>query len=290
MDKDKLFAYILFGAGIITVGLIGWIGRGYYFLPLTLKYQSSLHEVFGPSGLVGHGLGIIGSVLMLLNFMYSWRKRYEFKEKLGGLKFWLYFHMFVGLLGPALIIYHSAFKFHGIIATTSFFSMVTVVISGIIGRYIYIQIPRTIGGLELSLYELQEEYRRLSGALTSQVQNDSEIEQYCDELCSDPSPTSGDKNFHILWLLLKNDWQRRKKLTQFAALLKSKGFSENFLKEILSVARQKIRTHERMVMWESTHRLLDSWRFIHKKLSWLLFITMTVHVLVTLLFGFTWIF
>jgi len=290
MDKDKLFAYFLFSAGIVTVALIGWFGRDYYFLSLTQKYQSGEHSLFGPSGLVGHGLGIIGSVLMLLNFMYSWRKRYEFKEKFGGLKFWLYFHMFVGLLGPALIIYHSAFKYHGIIATTSFFSMVTVVISGIIGRYIYIQIPHTIGGLELTLFDLREEYRRLSEALTRQVENDNEILQHCNELCSDPSPTTGNKNLRILWLLLKNDWQRRKRLTHFAALLKSKGFSEHFLKEILHVAKQKVHTHERLVMWESTHRLLDSWRFIHKKLSWVLFITMTVHVLVTVLFGFIWIF
>ncbi len=289
MDKDKLFAYFLFGAGILTVGIIGWLGREYYFLPLTLKYQSSLHSLFGPSGLVGHGLGIIGSILMLLNFLYSWRKRYEFKEKLGDLKVWLYFHMFVGLLGPALIIYHSAFKYHGIIATTSFFSMAAVVISGIIGRYIYIQIPRTIGGLELTLYQLQEEYRRISSTLLTQLQNEPEILQQCEAICSEDS-TEGYKNLRVLWVLLKNDWQRRKKLLQFAVLLKSKGFSENFLKEILSVTRQKIHTHERMVMWESTHRLLDSWRFIHKKLSWVLFITMTVHVLVTLLFGFTWVF
>ena len=289
MDKEKLFAYFLFGTGILTVVIIGWIGSAYYFLPLTLKYQSSLHSVYGPSGIVGHGLGIIGSILMLLNFLYSWRKRYEFKEKLGGLKFWLYFHMFVGLLGPALIIYHSAFKYHGIIAITSFFSMIAVVISGIIGRYIYIQIPRTIGGLELTLYELQEEYRRLSKALTTQIQNEPEIMRQCEVLCSDVS-IGEDKNLRILWLLLRNDWQRRKKLLRFVQLIRSKGFSENFLREILSITKQKIRTHERIVMWESTHRLLDGWRFIHKKLSWVLFITMTVHVLVTLLFGFTWVF
>ncbi len=289
MDKDKLFAYILFTTGILTVLMIGWIGKNYYFLPLSAKYASPLHKTFGPSGLWGHGLGIIGSILMLMNFFYSWRKRYEFKEKFGSLKFWLYFHMFVGLLGPALIIYHSAFKFHGIIATTSFFSMVTVVISGIIGRYIYIQVPRTIGGLEITLWELQEEYHKISSTLMEQLQDNEELLKKCNEICAVPT-YSGEKKLHILWNLLKNDWQRHKQLKEFFTLLKGKGFSQAYLEEVMGLVKEKIKTHQRIVMWEGTHKLLDGWRFLHKKLSWVLFITMTVHVLVTVLFGFTWVF
>ncbi len=289
MDKDKLFAWFLFTTGILASVLIGWIGKNYYFLPLTAKYQSPLHETFGPSGIWGHGLGIIGSVLMLMNFFYSWRKRYEFKEKLGSLKFWLYFHMFVGLLGPTLILYHSAFKFHGIIATTSFFSMVTVVISGIIGRYIYIQVPRTIGGLEITLWELEEEYRQISATLRKQLKNDMELLKKCNEICTVNSYT-GEKKLQILWNLLKNDWQRRKQLHGYFNLLRDKGFSQTYLEQVMNLVKQKLTTHQRIVMWEGTHKLLDGWRFLHKKLSWVLFITMTIHVLVTVLFGFTWVF
>ena len=57
-------------------------------------------------------------------------------------------------LGPILVLFHTAFKFGGIVSI-SFWSMVAVFLSGIIGRFIYIQIPRTIEGRELSLSEIK---------------------------------------------------------------------------------------------------------------------------------------
>lgn len=54
-----------------------------------------------------------------------------------------------------MILFHTAFKFGGIVSV-SFWSMIAVVVSGIIGRFIYIQIPRTIEGRELSLNEVKD--------------------------------------------------------------------------------------------------------------------------------------
>jgi hypothetical protein len=71
------------------------------------------------------------------------------------LKYWLEFHIFLCSLGPVMILFHTAFKFGGIVSI-SFWSMIAVVVSGIIGRFIYIQIPRTIEGRELSLNEVRE--------------------------------------------------------------------------------------------------------------------------------------
>jgi hypothetical protein len=53
-----------------------------------------------------------------------------------------------------MVLYHTSFKFGGIVAV-SFWSMVAVFLSGIVGRFIYIQIPRTIEGRELSLNEVR---------------------------------------------------------------------------------------------------------------------------------------
>jgi len=289
MYKDNRFAIFLFTFGLLSIILIGWLGHDYYFLPLAEKYKSVHHEKLGPSGIWGHGLGVIGSIIMLLNFLYSWRKRNEFNEKLGSLKHWLEFHMFVGLFGPILIIYHSVFKFQGIIATICFFSLVIVVISGIIGRYIYVQVPHNISGLELSLAELELENNRLTEILRTETQNDPVILKLCEEICG-AEFNRDEKKLPLLVTLVKSDLQRRKHLNQFMDVLKEKGFSRMFLYEIMGVARQKAITSRRINLWESTHKLLDTWRIIHKKLSWLLFITLTIHVLVTILFGFTWVF
>jgi hypothetical protein len=105
---------------------------------------------------MGHGLGIIGSALMIIGvFTYMARKRQRSLMRLGVLKHWLEFHIFMCSLGPIMVLFHTAFKFGGLVAI-SFWSMVAVFLSGIIGRFIYIQIPRTIEGRELSLSEVKD--------------------------------------------------------------------------------------------------------------------------------------
>lgn len=288
MYRDKIFATVLFAVGILTLIIIGYVGRDYYFLPLTEKYNSGQHSTFGPSGLWGHGLGIIGSLFMLLNFLYSWRKRFEFNEKLGSLKGWLELHMFVGLFGPTLIIYHSVFKFNGLVAAISFFSMVIVVLSGIIGRYIYVQIPHKISGAELSLAELGEDATRLRTLLGVEFQGDEILQQHCERLCQF-STDKNSRDWGLIWTIFKNDLARRKQLSVLLQDLRKKNISEISIKRIARTVRQQSLLTRKIVLWVRTHKLLDSWRIVHKKLSWLLFATMIVHVLVTLLFGFVWI-
>ena len=75
--------------------------------------------------------------------------------RLGILKYWLEFHIFLCTLGPIMVLFHTAFKFGGLVAV-SFWSMVAVFLSGIVGRFIYIQIPRSIEGRELSLSEVRD--------------------------------------------------------------------------------------------------------------------------------------
>ena len=289
MSRDRLFAASLFTMGLLTLVFIGYWGRDYYFIPLAEKYTSELHRVFGPSGLWGHGLGIIGSVFMLLNFMYSWRKRFEFREKLGSLKLWLEFHMFVGLFGPTLVVYHSVFKFDGIIATVCFFSMVIVVITGIIGRYIYIQIPHNIFGAELGLVELENEAERLYSVLRAEIKDDERMIQQFEKWCQFPAPGTVHP-LRLIFAFLKNDIENRRKLDRMIKDLRKKRMSEDFVNQIANTLKQTLLLSRKIILWSGSHKLLDTWRLLHKKLSWVLFITLAVHVLVTLLFGFTWIF
>jgi hypothetical protein len=290
MYRDRYFALFLFGFGITALISIGYAGREYYFLSLAAKYNTAAHAAFGPSGIWGHGLGIIGSILMILNFMYSWRKRYEFQEKLGSLKLWLEFHMFVGLFGATLVVYHSAFKFQGVIATVCFFSMVVVVVTGIIGRYLYVQIPRHINGTEFNLAELDERQKQLTAILHEETGHDPEIHQLCENLCTLPDVSASGKPWSLFLQIVKSDWQRNQDQEKLLAALRSKTGTADFFPRIVRTVREKTNLARKIALWKGAHHLFDTWRVLHKKLTWVLFITLGVHVLVTLLFGFTWIF
>ncbi len=99
-------------------------------------------------------MGVIGSAMMLVMLLYSARKRLDSWQKWGSIASWLDIHIFFGIFGPLFVILHSTFKVNGLVAI-SFYSMIAVALSGILGRYLYLQIPRNIRGHELSIQDLE---------------------------------------------------------------------------------------------------------------------------------------
>ena len=95
------------------------------------------------SSLIGHGIGIVGFILMLATVtLYSLRKLGS-DARWGRTAVWLKSHMVMGLVGPYMVLLHTAMKFNGL-AGLAMLLTVVVVISGLVGRYIYTRVPRTI--------------------------------------------------------------------------------------------------------------------------------------------------
>ncbi len=93
------------------------------------------------SGLIGHGIGVLGFVLMLMTAtLYSLRKMRS-GGRWGSTASWLRFHMVTGLVGPYMVLLHTAMRFSGL-AGLAMLLTVVVVVSGLIGRYIYTMVPR----------------------------------------------------------------------------------------------------------------------------------------------------
>lgn len=98
--------------------------------------------------LFGHALGILGFVLMLMTeILYSLRKRSR-SARWGKMSTWLRFHIFTGLVGPFMVFLHTSWKFNGLAGVVTWLTVI-VVLSGVIGRYIYTLIPRNSDGIEL---------------------------------------------------------------------------------------------------------------------------------------------
>ncbi|MCL4271273.1 MAG: hypothetical protein KJZ72_17080 [Anaerolineales bacterium] len=111
------------------------------------------------SELFGHTIGIIGFILMLMTeTFYSLRKRVRFSAW-GKLSTWLKFHIFMGLVGPYMVLLHTSWKFNGLAGATTLLTAI-IVVSGFIGRYIFTRIPRTLDGLEIEGTLSQEALKR----------------------------------------------------------------------------------------------------------------------------------
>lgn len=113
-----------------------------------------LQAVPAASSLFGHGIGVLGFLLMLATeTLYSLRKRSR-QARWGRTASWLRFHIFTGLVGPYMVLLHTSWKFNGLAGIVLLLTTV-VVASGFIGRYIYTAVPRTADGLMLEADDLQ---------------------------------------------------------------------------------------------------------------------------------------
>jgi hypothetical protein len=241
---------------IATFGILEYIGYFYYRLPEGLRPFDKLYELLKPSGLVGHGLGIIGSFIMLFGlFSYMARKRVKIFSRWGILKYWLEFHIFMCTWGSVMILFHTTFKFGGIISI-GFWSLAIVWTSGFIGRFIYIQIPHSIEGRELSLREVQEEKENLDSEL---------LTKYNINISTVTSHTAGS-----LKLLSKN--------------LSTKEF--NTLKRLIKTEQKLTKRIKRL---DNMKQVFNYWHFAHLPFAIIMIIILIIHVGIQLFFGYKWI-
>ena len=263
------------------VGILLYIGYNYYSIPLEERHFHPLNQSLKASGIIGHGLGIIGSLLILLGvFTYMLRKRLRIFSRMGILKHWLEFHIFLCTLGPVLILFHTTFKFGGIVAV-SFWSMVAVFLSGIVGRYIYLQIPRSIEGRELTLREMEDQIAEMNKQLRQSV--------ILDESIYEITYYSPDE-------LKKQDgyWKKRREekavLRRLRSELKSQHIPANKSAQIVQTFKDELSLKKRIDRLMTMQKLFAYWHVAHLPFALIMLVVMVIHIFVALTFGYKWIF
>lgn len=160
-----MFGYVV--AITLILGLAVY-GFDYYTLGAAARPFSPKHAILKPSGAVGLKLGFLGLGMFFAIFLYPLRKHWSWLGRKGSSRHWLDFHVLLGLSAPFVIAFHSSFKFGGF-AGTAFWIMLAVSISGVVGRYLYAQIPRSLNAAEISMSELQDIRTRLAEQLAQQA-------------------------------------------------------------------------------------------------------------------------
>jgi len=283
----RLFLTILGAIVFITVIFLIYNGMQYYNTSLEERVYHQDHSNLKPSGYVGHGLGIAGSFLMITGIVsYMARKRYRFLSRMGSLKYWLEFHIFLCTLGPVLILFHTAYKFGGLVAI-SFWSMVAVFISGIIGRFIYIQIPHTLEGRELSLDEIKDMKSDIAGVLRSSYNLDEEsINVIVDSIKK--KVELYEKNPLVRYI--KKYFADRETLNNLKLVLSWNNLPKNDYQKVFGLVKNELGLNRRIDRLEYMKRIFRYWHVAHLPFALVMLIIMTIHIGVTLLFGYRWIF
>lgn len=274
------FLYIL---SFLFYGALLVYGRAYYLAPQAEKVRHPLHPLLRQSGTMGHLLGIIGAVFMLLLLLYSLRKRFRFTRNWGNLDTWLKAHIFLGYTGPLLVLFHTVFKVNGIVAI-AFWSMVLVVLSGMIGKYIYELIPRSLSGMELNRIELEAEEIGLTFEMRKSIPAHHPFWQHLADLDKiEHKPTLLEP-----FLLFIQPLRLRHRFSRW--LKEGEGISGRKRKALLSLVVKRQMIIRKAKLLQQTLRILHYWHLLHKPFVIIMFLVLMIHIYISAKMGYLWIF
>lgn len=219
-----------------------------FFTLLVLGFL--FHQDPGFAGsLPGHLLGIIGGILILMTLIYPFRKRILKKK---GKQNPLNTHITYGLVGASLAVIHSAHKLESTIGILIFLSLVLVVLSGIIGRYLFRKVNK-------SVKEQQRDYNLLKSRIDQRKKELHAIWQ------AEASENSGESDTEDPqpWI---EDWSR-------------------WFEEVRALAEIEYN----MRFFDRLKKFFTRWIRVHHVITVVLFAMMIVHVLTTLYYGLRWL-
>jgi hypothetical protein len=285
--QHRRLTLMICAGGLIALVAFALYGADYYTLSQADRPFSSKHHLLKPSGAVGINLGVLGVILLCGIFLYPLRKRWAWLQKQGSSKHWLDHHVILGVAAPIAIALHSSFKFRGL-AGIAFLMMVGVALSGLIGRYLYAQIPRQVAAAELSV-------RIFKGVLERQkIISQGDLQR----LFHLPAPNQLARRSAVaaLGYMVVSDLARPFRVAQLRLRLMGAGRAicsmggsapKNFqLEGVIGLARKQALLSRRIAFLSHAQRVFKLWHVVHKPFSYAFAVLALVHIVVAMLLGF----
>lgn len=287
-SESYIFELILIIIVIISICVLGYESYTQKYFPdysilsyiHSLGYLKIYPVIYEPSKGIWHPIGWIGSGMMVLMMIYSVRKRAGFMRSFGSLRHWLSAHMFLGIMGPVLVTFHTTFKFNGIIAT-SFWSMIITMVFGILGRYIYIQIPRSIAGAELRVQDIERMIQTIDSRL-GEVSKGINISELCKAFDFSERRHEDASLIKSLLSMVRDDIVISYRLHKLDIVLRKT--HRQVRKKIDFLIKKKAALTRRRIYLATSHRILHYWHIFHVPLAIVMFMIMILHVFVYYLF------
>lgn len=281
----KSSVYLLLWLGIALPPLIsGW---NYYTTSYVQRIHLAGYDMYKPSGTIGHGLGILGSLMIIVGVTtYSLRKRFHQLSKVGKLRNWLSFHIFLCSLGPFLVVLHTSFRLVGIIAI-AFWSMIIVVASGVFGRYVYVRIPKTPDGHFLNVHQLHEQRSKMIETFSRLVPEHELVLEAMNIQVEVPRLL---RPSQALTWALSQDMLRFKRNHKWERVAGKFRLTDEQTDLGGKMVRNMQRNSQQIALMQPFQKMFTYWHVMHVPLAMVMFIILFIHVAVAVAFGYTWIF
>jgi hypothetical protein len=262
------FNQLLLWTSVIVLVWLGWkVANGHYYKP--------------GEGL-GYNLGLTGGLMMLTLLLYSARKHLTFMQGLGKLKYWFKIHMTLGVLGPVLVIFHTAFRLGSVNATIAFYCMLLVAGSGLIGRFVYTRIHKGLYGSRSSLKEAHAELAGSSGEMKSKLHFFPKVEAKIKKF--EYEALEKKRGFLAgVWYFLSFDARRMLlawRCKRYIHLKLGANMSD-VADEASALVNQYLKQIQTVAQFKKCEQIFSAWHVLHIPLMYMMVATAIFHVIWT---------
>jgi hypothetical protein len=291
----KIRVWFALVAAIALCASIAIYGFDYYTLPRELRPFSEKHQLLRPSGAIGINLGVLGTVMFFIIFLYALRKVIPWLGRIGTAKHWMDFHVILGVSAPLIIAFHASFKFNNI-AGVAFWIMLAVALSGVGGRYLYAQIPQSLNAAQTSYQELEASEDSLSDAIKGQSVYSAEK---LARIFAMPTADSVRKSstlgaiLQMVALDIRRPFQiaaLRRQASTFGQKLTSLGglisTGNARVENIVTIIRQKAALSKRILFLDRSQRVFHLWHVIHRPFSYAFAVLALIHIVNAIRLGY----
>lgn len=267
---------------VVLWALFGLGGRDYFATPLGVRGYAPGHRLLRPSGPIGQSFGLAGTVLLVVPFAYMARKRLARAKGIGTARAWLEVHLFCGIVGPVLVTLHTTLKFNGIVSA-AYWSMVVVMLSGFVGRFLYVRIPHSIRGNEMTRAELDASAADLRDTIARSVSSKYMLERI---QRVERETVPADSAELSLFDLLFGEIALGRKLRWLDRELASSGLLAETRAEVIRLTAERSMLLRRLAYLQRTKKLFAMWHVFHLPLVYVLLVIAAGHITVALYMGY----
>ena len=239
---------------------------------------------------IAYWMGLGGGVGMLLLLSYPMRKHLGFMRRTGPAGHWFFGHMVLGVAGPVLILLHSGFHIGSLNAGVAFYSMVVVALSGVVGRFLYLRVHRSLNGEKETLAQLRLKLA-LDNSAAARLRFAPRVVERCrafEHYALEQRMRTGFEvvraMFLLPWVRWTTEWACRAELRRrLVAVAHTENWSRRQLHSRLKLARRVARDYlagaQRVAMFAAWDRLFSWWHVAHVPFVYILAISAVVHVI-----------
>ncbi len=222
--------------------------------------------------------GVIGTALMIIAAIYPIFRRMKMFRWLASNTMWFDFHLMAGVVGPMFVLLHSALRLDTWVSA-AFWSMVIVVVSGFLGRYLYTLVPGLSSGVELEELDHERAFQKARPRLTvAMAELDRELAVHrarAQEVAMSPSVA------RALWWLIFQDICRIPSTLARRGRLAQLGVDRKTRNDLARRAARMIVISRRQVVAPKAQLLLHSWKKVHVPFTVILTGFAVVHIWVS---------